>query len=101
MSAQREPTAQLAPGLSLLLPLTHQGHGPGLILLTSNSDEPCAIIDGVPSLLTKWAEEGYTVIEIQERALTDIGPSVLTSAVQALGSCNKCNDLGKIGLVCM
>ncbi|KAH8703038.1 hypothetical protein BGW36DRAFT_422619 [Talaromyces proteolyticus] len=107
MSTERQPPAQLpcvqmtqlALGFSLLLPLTHRGYGPGLILLSSDSDEPCVIIDGVPSPLAKWAEEGYTVVEIQERALTDIGPSVLISAVEALRSCNKCNDSGKIGLV--
>jgi len=92
---------ELEDGLKLLLPLTRRGHGPGIILLTPNSDDPLAIREGVPSLLVKWAEEGYAVAGIEERALgKSTASSLLKSAVDAISRCEKCEPKDNIGLVC-
>lgn len=95
----------LGPGASLLRPLSRRGTGPGIILLTADAEDPLAIRDGVPSPLVKWAEEGYTVVEIQARALLradggdDGAQQVLKSAVEALVGCDKCEPKDKVGLV--
>ncbi|KAL4739334.1 hypothetical protein BDV11DRAFT_205183 [Aspergillus similis] len=70
---------------------------PGIDNLVPNSDRSLDIIDGVPSPLIKWAEGGYTVIEIQESALAT-GRDSPTKAMEALKGCKKCDD-GKVGLV--
>ncbi|EXJ92684.1 carboxymethylenebutenolidase [Capronia epimyces CBS 606.96] len=116
---------QLKPGVSLLPPLSRRGHGPGLILLTPDDRDidtdtdgklalALAIKKGVPSLLVKWAEEGYAVVGIQERAALAAGSgsdsasasnisTLLTTAIEALSRCEECDDHGqgklKIGLV--
>lgn len=103
------PTPQLEtlrPGLSLLPPLLRKGdQGPGLIILCPDSestDGPVSIAEGVPSPLLKWAEEGYTVVEICLSALSGSTPAsdVLGDAVAALAQCQKCAPQGKVGLVC-
>lgn len=86
------------PGVSLLAPLSRRGHGPGVILLTANSTGQLSINEGVPSASIKWAEEGFTVIEIQAAALA-AGPAVLEAAVSALKECDKCDGTKKIGIV--
>ncbi|KAI1336033.1 hypothetical protein F5Y15DRAFT_216535 [Xylariaceae sp. FL0016] len=97
------PTPQLtalSPGLSLLLPLTRRGTGPGLIVLTPDSEDQLSIKEGVPSPLIKWAEEGYTVVEIQAAAVIGKNPfEVLRQAVRALEKCEKCEFNEKVGLV--
>lgn len=96
------PTTQLTelePGLSILLPLSRRGDGPGLLVLVPDTDKPLAIVDGVPSQLIKWAEEGYTVVQIQKRALIAGAPEALAKAIQALERCDKCTPKEKIGLV--
>lgn len=90
---------ELEPGLSILLPLSRRGDGPGLLILVPDTDKPLAIIDGVPSQLIKWAEEGYTVVEMQRRALITGAREALTKAIQALESCDKCAPKDKVGLV--
>ncbi|KAK7746497.1 hypothetical protein SLS53_002456 [Cytospora paraplurivora] len=89
----------ISSGISLLRPLSRRGTGPGMIILTLDHNDPLAIRKGVPSQLMKWAEEGYTVVEIQARALLDDNGHVIPSAVKALESCEKCEPKGKIGLV--
>ena len=96
------PTTQsteIKPGLSIVLPLSRRGHGPGLIVLVPDTEQSLAIIDGVPSQLIKWAEEGYTVIEIQRQALITGGREVLVEAARALESCEKCDTKDKVGLI--
>ncbi|KAF7716731.1 Uncharacterized protein PECH_008658 [Penicillium ucsense] len=90
---------QLAPGIARLLPLSRRGYGPGLILLGPDTDQPTQIVDGVPSHLVKWAEEGYAVVEIQRQALVDRPKEALTQAVEALEACDKCIPKDKIGLI--
>lgn len=71
-----------------------------MIILTSDyEEEPLAIIEGVPSPLVKWAEEGYTVVEIQARALQTGKDHLIKSAIEALEACEKCEPKDKIGLV--
>ncbi|RJE25982.1 hypothetical protein PHISCL_01667 [Aspergillus sclerotialis] len=86
-------------GVTRLQPLSRRGYGPGLIILIPDTEKSMSIIDGVPSQLIKWAEEGYTVIEIQQRALRQGVQSALNKAIDALMSCEKCGPKGKIGLV--
>ncbi|KAF3396174.1 Cytochrome b2 [Penicillium rolfsii] len=96
------PTTQsteIRPGLSIVLPLSRRGHGPGLIVLVPDTEQPLAIIDGIPSQSVKWAEEGYTVAAIQRRALMTGAREVLTEATQALQSCEKCDPKDQVGLI--
>lgn len=88
-------------GLSLLLPLSRRGQGPGLIVLQNESEDPLAYHQGVPSALIKWAEEGYTVVQINPSALGVNSEQVLSEAVTILNDCEKCEPKTKIGLVGM
>lgn len=90
---------KVAPGVSLLRPLSRLGSGPGLIILTHDYEDSLAIKEGVPSPLVKWAEEGYAVVEIQATALGTAKTDIIKSAIQTLGDCNKCQPKDKIGLV--
>ncbi|KAI1376817.1 hypothetical protein F4677DRAFT_418073 [Hypoxylon crocopeplum] len=87
---------ELAPGIGLLLPLSRRGHGPGLITLVADTTDQLTIAEGVPSTLIKWAEEGYAVVEIQQRAFS---PAALKRALEALSHTDKCEPKGKVGLV--
>jgi len=88
----------VSSGVSLLPPLSRNGVGPGIIILTPDSEENLAIKHGVPSPLRKWGEEGYTVIEIQEKAIKS-DKDVLKRAILALSQCEKCEPKGVVGLV--
>lgn len=90
---------EMMTGVSLLRPLSRRGTGPGMIILTSDHEDPLAIIEGVPSPLVKWAEEGYTVVEIQACALQAGKADLVRSAIEALEACEKCEPKDKIGLV--
>lgn len=90
----------LEDGVSFLSPLSRRGHGPGIILLVSDTDDQMMIADGVPSHLVKWAEEGYATVEIQLKAIKEgKATDVLAKAVEALDSNEKCQPKGKIGIV--
>lgn len=89
----------IVPGVAILRPLSRRGLGPGIILLTSSYEDSLAIKNGVPTPLVKWAEEGYTVVEIQAHALGDDPSHAISSAIDALTSCEKCEPKDKIGLV--
>ncbi|KAJ8114661.1 hypothetical protein OPT61_g3514 [Boeremia exigua] len=86
-------------GVSVLSPLVRRGTGPPLILLTATNDDSTTIIDGVPSHLVKWAEEGFTVVEIQQHALQNDAAGVLLRSIAALRENPKCEPKEKIGLV--
>ncbi|PVH80890.1 hypothetical protein DL98DRAFT_490589, partial [Cadophora sp. DSE1049] len=90
---------QRRKGVSLLLPLSRRGHGPGLIILVPDHDKQLSIEEGIPSPLIKWAEEGYVVVEIQSSAVAGAEESVLGEAVNAIKACEKCNQKEKMGLV--
>ncbi|KAL4938370.1 hypothetical protein BDV06DRAFT_231909 [Aspergillus oleicola] len=89
---------QIQPGLSLLRPLSRRGHGPGLVLLSPDSTDQVTIRDGVPSSTMKWAEEGYTVVEIQASAVQGT-PGILETAVAVLEECDVCDNSESVGLV--
>jgi carboxymethylenebutenolidase len=93
----------LRPGVSLQPPLTRLGSGPGLILFTTEDvyDEEVTQRDDAPTAVLKWAEEGYTVVQISAAA---VEPSkieaLLTEAFEALDRCEVCQPKDKVGLVC-
>lgn len=87
--------------MSQLLPLSRKGSGPGLIILTPGSESPSddiVIKNGIPSPLVKWAEESYTVVQIQSSGLKS-NPSVVAEAIEALKTCEAVEGNGKYGLV--
>ncbi|KAF4973609.1 hypothetical protein FSARC_149 [Fusarium sarcochroum] len=89
----------ISEGVTLLPPLSRLGHGPGLVILHPDSDKSLDIIEGVPSALIKWAEEGYAVVEIQAKAFERNANEVLGDALKALMSCDKLDPDSKIGLI--
>lgn len=97
----RAQPQKVSDGITLLPPLSRRGLGPGLIILQQDSTQHLDIIDGVPSALIKWAEEGYAVVEIQARAVlqASIATETLELALGALQSCPKFEQDSKIGIV--
>lgn len=94
----------IQPGVLLLPPLSRRGHGPGLVLLIPDSNANLTIIDGVPSHMIKWAEEGYTVVAIQASTLKDnvlSSAEILKACIIALTSCDLCDAKETVGLVGM
>lgn len=90
---------ELGPGLSLLRPLSRCGHGPGLIVLTSDCGPGgLALEAGVPSPLMKWAEEGYTVVEVRAKAWTG-AQEPIARALAELAHCESCQPKEQVGLV--
>lgn len=101
------PSARLQqlplPGISLQPPLTRRGWGPGLILLTTADeyDEAVTHREDAPTPVLKWAEEGYTVVQISAAAMESAGAEqALSAAVDALDRCDTCRPKHKIGVVC-
>ena len=99
---------EIQRGLSVILPLSRRGKGPGLIVLVPNSDNDpqrsVAIRDGVPWPMIKWAEESYTVVEVQQSALdTSATLDVLAQAVRTLEECVECQPkvVGLVGMSSM
>ena len=90
---------QLGAGVSVLSPLVRRGTGPPLIILAADNEDSTNIVEGVPSLLIKWAEEGYTVVEIQRQALEKDAAGTLKRSIEALRANPKCEPKDKIGLV--
>ncbi|KAF3049096.1 hypothetical protein E8E11_006963 [Didymella keratinophila] len=80
-------------------PLVRRGTGPPLIILAADNDDSTNIVEGVPSLLIKWAEEGYTVAEIQRQALEKDAAGTLQRSIEAPRDNPKCEPKNKIGLV--
>lgn len=91
---------QLDAGVSVLSPLIRRGTGPPLIILAADNEDSTKIVEGVPSHLIKWAEEGYTVAEIQRQALEKDAAGTLKRSIEALRANPKCEPKDKIGLVC-
>lgn len=90
----------LDPGSACFLfpPLTRRGIGPGMVIVLpdDHSSQPTRGNEA-PAPAFKWAEEGYTVIEILESALKR--ENVLRLAVEALVRHDKCTPNDMIGLV--
>lgn len=77
-------------GLSVLPPLSRRGWGPGLIILVPDSAHQLTISDGVPSPLIKWAEEGYTVAQLDASALEkEDAQEMIYEAIHALRQCKE------------
>ncbi|KAI8682456.1 Carboxymethylenebutenolidase [Fusarium sp. Ph1] len=93
---------RFAPGLTILQPLSRRGVGPGLILLVSDTgaagSSALAIENGVPSPLMKWAEEGYTVVEITKTALARPDDAIRW-ALEELRSCKTVDIRDVVGLI--
>ena len=93
----------LRSGLSLQPPLTRLGSGPGLILFTTENiyDEQVTQRDDAPTAVLKWAEEGYTVVQI---SATAVEPSkiedLFSEAFEALERCEACQPKDKVGTIC-
>ncbi|KAF3001235.1 hypothetical protein E8E13_002641 [Curvularia kusanoi] len=90
---------QLEPGLTILSPLVRRGTGPPLIILAPNNNDAEKIVEGVPSHLIKWAEEGFTVAEIQQQVLEKDAAGALRRSIEAIRENPKCEPKEKIGLV--
>ena len=90
----------IGAGLRLLPPLSRLGHGPGILLLVADSetDTSLTIDNGVPGSLIKWAEEGFTVVEIKASALAE-ARNALRTAIEALRQCAECDFDAKVGMV--
>ncbi|KAF2212815.1 hypothetical protein CERZMDRAFT_97314 [Cercospora zeae-maydis SCOH1-5] len=93
---------QVAPGITLLNPLSRRGYGPGLIVLVAETGvqgSSLRIEHGVPSPVMKWGEEGYSVVEITEAALTSSPRSVIESALEALKKSPKTEPKDAVGVI--
>ncbi|KAH7324172.1 LEA domain protein [Stachybotrys elegans] len=93
----------LKPGFSLQPPLTRRGSGPGLIILTTQDEYDEAVVnrDDAPTAVLKWAEEGYTVVQISAEALgSPNAETVVAEALDALNKSETCQPKDKVGLVC-
>lgn len=99
------PSAQafaVSETITIQPPLTRRGHGPALIILVPTGldvGHAAKTIDPPP--LQKWAEEGFTVAQIQ---VADSSASTLKDNLrQALDACSSlkdCDEGPSIGLVC-
>ncbi|RDK41188.1 hypothetical protein M752DRAFT_302988 [Aspergillus phoenicis ATCC 13157] len=86
------------PNSFLLSPLTRRGVGPGMIIVLPEGLSGQLIEDhSAPPPSVKWAEEGYTVIQICESALSQ--ETVLCQAVEELAQHDKCTPNDIIGLI--
>lgn len=92
---------ELGFGISLLQPLSRRGTGPGVVVIVPDSlVSNIAIEQGIPSPLIKWAEEGFMVVEIQEKAMGDEDVvTVLAKAALAISKEERCEPKGMVGLV--
>ncbi|KIH92794.1 carboxymethylenebutenolidase [Sporothrix brasiliensis 5110] len=90
---------ELRPGLALLPPLSRRGTGPGLLVVCPSTADPLAIVDGVPWPLVKWAEESYTVVHVQPRALKGGADRAVQDALAALSRSDECTPKGNVGIV--
>lgn len=66
-----------------------------IIIVPDSTNSNLSIIDGVPSPLIKWAEESYTVVEIQESALS---ADILQRAIKAVFESESCAPKERVGL---
>lgn len=95
--------SKLGVGLTALAPLSRRGKGPGLIIFTSahTTDETIDISSKEPSPIVKWAEEGYTVIQVASSYLDSESASIaIKKSLDALNSHPQCEPNRSVGLVC-
>ncbi|KAE8133820.1 LEA domain protein [Aspergillus pseudotamarii] len=85
-------------GVYLLPPLSRRGIGPALIIIVPDGPPNKQVLtNGVPTPSLKWAEEGYTVLEVRGPALTR--GYTLNQAIETLAQHGQCSGHGTIGLV--
>jgi len=102
------PTAKpesLSPTLTIHAPLTHRGHGPGIVLVTdasttngvTNGDATHhETLDPLP--LQKWAEEGFVVAELRLSSSSDLRDQVRL-ATEALAKHDKCSSKSRFAAI--
>ncbi|KAK7214362.1 hypothetical protein V2G26_002365 [Clonostachys chloroleuca] len=92
----------LASGITVVHPLTRRGKGPGLIVIVSQTgitgQSSLAIENGVPCPVMKWAEEGFTAVEITAAALDHV-TNALDIALDGLRKSHTIDPKGLVGLV--
>lgn len=90
----------VSQGLNILPPLTRcKEAGPGIIILVPDGSPSVKIEQGVPSLTLKWAEEGYTVAEVQPSYFEAEELSPLKRVIEALKDCAECSSADKVGII--
>lgn len=108
------PAVQLAPNVVLQPPLSHHGHGPGLLIIVPASYAEAQKHNDTldPEPLQKWAEEGYAVVRISLDLNNASGDAVTTAskdladgvkmgldALVALPECDVKDKVGAIGML--
>lgn len=101
---QATNVVKLGVGIQLYSPLSRKGHGPPLIIVVP---EASAGVRGQTPTQTKptlssqqkWAEEGFTVVQIQPSSFDEGGAdAALKNAFKGLDECTSC-DGGNAGLI--
>lgn len=94
---------KLTHNLTIHAPLSHRGHGPGIIIIradtTASEQNERPTLD--PEPLQKWAEESYTVAQVTVSSDHRMVKEELRQAIDALGeheNCDKKTGYGVIGL---
>lgn len=96
-----QPEAEvISPGMTFMLPWSRQGSGPGLLVLVEEKDSGVSLEGGVPSPLLKWAEEGYCVVQLTEKAFEDKSTDAFEKARLCLQDKKHCETANGYGLVC-
>ncbi|KAJ5947153.1 hypothetical protein N7466_000168 [Penicillium verhagenii] len=93
---------QLLPGVSLVLPLSRRGTGPGLILVLPDLGRSILSIEnGIPSPVIKWTEESYIVAAIDESVLesSEQGGELLVEVARTLNENPLCDIKDRVGLI--
>lgn len=95
----------LSPTLTIHAPLTHRGHGPGIVLITDASTTNGATNGDAthhetldPAPLQKWAEEGFVVAELRLSSSSDLHDQVRI-ATEALAKHEKCSSKSRFAAV--
>ena len=101
-SAQR---VQLAQNVILQPPLSRRGKGPALLIITPSeytgrsADDSRKTLD--PEPLKKWAEEGFSVVEVKVGLDFQTFVDGCETGIQALKSLPECTFDGKVAVIGM
>lgn len=94
------PLIHVLPNLIVSNPRSRRRHGPGLILVIDHYallEKSEKHIDPPP--LTKWAEEGYAVAQVQVPG-KDGGEFPLERAIEELKKLESCDNKESFALIC-
>ncbi|KAI1101304.1 hypothetical protein F4804DRAFT_316412 [Jackrogersella minutella] len=96
-----DPPVELNSRLSIIPPISRQGHGPGLLLIVDEELDLSKhenILDPPP--LLKWAEEGFAVAQLRvgnsNRGIICDGLALALSELSRLPSCDQAEKVGII-----